>query len=919
MSLSDLLGPSSGQSSGTLAALLGPSPGSAKPGLFSAVDSSGNSFGFSDQKDTSGKPFFAYRAPGDTSTTTDLTRVATSFDPRVATPQSSASFLNPRAVASRAALKTAMGGSYNTELDHIIALELSGSNNPKNLQIEPSVDPSKPYSSTNQTATDPLENQLAKQVSTGQMSLFDAQTKLAAAKGVAAPFTGQQHSWLDNIIEGIKTGASDVGNFLGNAFGVQSAHAAAPSVTKTIETQPTSILASLRASTPDVSGNNNPLNLSTTNGTANTTPIAHTTQDTASKVFDFFFRPDPTLKFQPAFTLPSQAYTSDTLPATPAIATAYNIFNRTPEFFAEVIPKIAAVLFPNQQIPTLGINAGRLGGVEGEKTLQTWGQDYVDQWAKADIASGISPDKAVDASNPLSVFNGILPAIQSVIFPALGAADIAAGVTSAAKSVMSATGYSAEATQSLRNLGIHPDELRTSSGPEARNLIQSQAAEQAKQIILANKNEITGALAAKEKVPQAIIDELNKVSRDANTVLNEHFGSTPSKGPVTARPITDAEGKVTYQTPTPSAQGPVKAVAGGEITPLGNSLRRIADALTSPIGDLGKIAPLRLAPPENTQALPGERVVPGQAHPFGASMQAVENVGGEYPEKPAGNGEPQTFYRGGGEGSMPSGTAADIIQYEKQELGNTDVTPTEGIDLSKIPAKNTVWLTSTKEAAQEYGKPQSVSFPVGSYRIIARDGQGGVLIEKGITPTGTPKNFTPDQKTPAKLNQAYRQLSRDSESLALAKANPEMHAKAYGSGRMAELEANIAKAKATIKELTPPLPSPKEVPQTAPKAETAASPVGQGSGIRVSAQEAGMGTRALNKATAAENKPNLEATANEKKLQELLTQHSVLKEMNANDKAKGLIPYIDPKTGILPEVTGKGTPRYYQCYIAGKS
>jgi hypothetical protein len=171
--------------------------------LFSTVDKTG-SYGFSDQKDASGKNLFAYRNPGDTATTTDMTRVATQFDPRMPSVQTPDTFHTPRAVADRANLKTSMGGSYSDQLDHKIALELSGSNDKSNLQIEPLAKGSK-------TATDPLENSLAKEVATGKKSLFDAQTELAKAKGAPTPWVGKQDSFLTKALGVAKTvGASEM-------------------------------------------------------------------------------------------------------------------------------------------------------------------------------------------------------------------------------------------------------------------------------------------------------------------------------------------------------------------------------------------------------------------------------------------------------------------------------------------------------------------------------------------------------------------------------------------------------------------------------------------------------------------------------------------------------------------------------------
>jgi len=168
---------------------------------FAAVDEVGNSFGFSDtEKDASGRPFFAYRKPGDTSTTTDKTRVATEFDPRKAQPVTRDDFYNPRAVENRAALKKALGGTYSDELDHRIALALSGSNDVANLKNIPADD--------NQEAGQ-LEQKYQQKVIKGEMSLFDAQVAMAKEKGFDAPFTGKQKKKLTDYLKAAATKVYD--------------------------------------------------------------------------------------------------------------------------------------------------------------------------------------------------------------------------------------------------------------------------------------------------------------------------------------------------------------------------------------------------------------------------------------------------------------------------------------------------------------------------------------------------------------------------------------------------------------------------------------------------------------------------------------------------------------------------------------
>lgn len=178
-------------------------PSGAPSGYFYAKNPDSSTIGASDQSDPySGTPYFAYRTPGASSTTTDPTRVATTFDPRVAAPRPQSTFHNERMPSSASApIKSAWGGDSSEELDHIQPLELEGSNNEKNLQLEPHLPGS------NNTATDPLENSLAQDVASGKKSLFEAQTEMAAAKKVTAPYVGTPAHHA-NILDYIK-GAFD--------------------------------------------------------------------------------------------------------------------------------------------------------------------------------------------------------------------------------------------------------------------------------------------------------------------------------------------------------------------------------------------------------------------------------------------------------------------------------------------------------------------------------------------------------------------------------------------------------------------------------------------------------------------------------------------------------------------------------------
>ena len=133
-------------------------------------------------KDTSGQPFLSYWDKMQQQWTTDKTRTAFKVDPVRAQKLNPSILKNGRMPeAESSAIKKALGGNYSEELDHKIALELGGSNASENLQLEENV------KGTENTATDPLENSLAKQVAGGQVSWVDAQRQLAKAKGFRLP------------------------------------------------------------------------------------------------------------------------------------------------------------------------------------------------------------------------------------------------------------------------------------------------------------------------------------------------------------------------------------------------------------------------------------------------------------------------------------------------------------------------------------------------------------------------------------------------------------------------------------------------------------------------------------------------------------------------------------------------------------
>ncbi len=796
-------------------------PAPIKSPYFSAVDKTG-SFGPSSRLDTSGKPYLDYRAPGDTATTTDLTRVDTNFDPRIAAPQSPKSFLTPRAVAGRAALKTAMGGSYSDELDHVIALELAGSNNKSNLQIEPDVP------GTNNTATDPLENQLAKQVASGQMSLFDAQTKLAAAKGVQAPFTGVHHTWLDDVINGIKTGATDVGNFLGNAFGTKAEAAG-------YNPLPVKPQASYNPIQPNVSGTNNPLNLSVNTTTANSTAAI---DQNAPTLEDLIYG---NAKVRAPYA-PVGSEMQTNFGVLPALG--YNAVAR----IEELPVKVAAVLGANINAVKNAITGGNEDfkvpfdptriGLPAGNTISDSGERLIRRYSELQSQNPETP-----------VWNGIQATVEGPIqdvFDVAFAGDI---VQSEAAATLKQTGYSKETMSALRSMDVNPDEVKLLPPQEAKTMLASQASEKVNSILADYKPYIDAGL----PLPKEATTQLQSFADGLNNIRQDVFNS----------PTSDIN-----------------------LNSFGKTMRQLADTLTKPV-EGGADAAFKTLGDFSKQALPGERPIPGQAAPAGMSTQAVENVGGEYPEIPK---DLQPLAEEARKYKSAEDFTAQQIRTQNRIVNNENSIESLQRQLSSTSPKD---ADVKAEIRQEISDLKNDNI---KYRALGIEGKTKAELTDFYTKavgekTSQPINFTPDAKTAARINQIYRQLSRDSESLHIARSNPEAAAKAYGPARMKELETNIEKYKTELKKLNPSLLAPREVPK---------KPLS-------TAQEADKGTKALNKAsTAASSSPA------EQKLQELLTQHSVIKEMNLNDKAKGLIPYVESATGNLPEVTGKGIPRYYQ-------
>jgi hypothetical protein len=139
----------------------------------------GAGYGASNIKDVSGKPLLTYENEQAKSSQLLSDRTALPFDftkPQKITPEMLKNGRMPESVS--AAIKSSVGGTAAQELDHIMPLELGGSNQKSNLHLEANVP------GTRNTPTDPLENQLARKAMNGEISVLDAWRQMAKAKNL---------------------------------------------------------------------------------------------------------------------------------------------------------------------------------------------------------------------------------------------------------------------------------------------------------------------------------------------------------------------------------------------------------------------------------------------------------------------------------------------------------------------------------------------------------------------------------------------------------------------------------------------------------------------------------------------------------------------------------------------------------------
>ncbi|MEO1666736.1 MAG: hypothetical protein AAFU54_19010 [Chloroflexota bacterium] len=91
-----------------------------------------------------------------------------------------------------------------------------------------------------------------------------------------------------------------------------------------------------------------------------------------------------------------------------------------------------------------------------------------------------------------------------------------------------------------------------------------------------------------------------------------------------------------------------------------------------------------------------------------------------------------TVYRSpSGYTHIKGATVQDVLNFERDELGNDDQLPNVPDHILAQPASHCTWVALDRETAGEYNTPNEViAFEVNRAVIIASDGCGGLLIHQ---------------------------------------------------------------------------------------------------------------------------------------------------------------------------------------------
>lgn len=237
--------------------------------------------------------------------------------------------------------------------------------------------------------------------------------------------------------------------------------------------------------------------------------------------------------------------------------------------------------------------------------------------------------------------------------------------------------------------------------------------------------QVTPEGVASQAPKRTIIDLVDEVKKDVKAqVIDEIFAELKSGRPQAAAAapkkaaplsIEDLRGQLAPEArPVETAASPIfeQTEAGKQAVIPG------AEARTIPAGPLRSKRVQTQAPLDLEQP----------------ALRAQEPELPTAPPRQQGNWEGPAYRAESGYTHDKGQTAADVVNYEQQTLGNQlGVTDKVLAELKNRPANDVVWVTKTKTAARRYGPESLHELPEGS-RVLAEDGDGGFLVLKGRAP-----------------------------------------------------------------------------------------------------------------------------------------------------------------------------------------
>ncbi len=846
-------------------------------GYFSAKLDDGSTVGFSDQKDIAGKPFFAYRNPGDNATTTDMTRVATTFDPRQAQTLSRSQLTNGRLPSSVSQpIKQALGGNYSDELDHTISLELSGSNDKSNLRVETGRTTPGGVSSN----FDKEENSLARAVVSGKMSLWDAQYKLAEDKHTAGD--NNPLPWVDK-----PTATNALGTFLSSTPKTPAVPSQKPS---------NGLLEGLEGKLPGANLGAAPAPVSDQTKPSVATIVPKTPPQIA-KIADAFknvFTPNPKLQSAVDKVVAQVSTPTPLIPHT-VKADWTDVLNVVPQlignlFFEPAVDAFSS-LYQTATGQPLKIQVPAFGTDRGNFINSQSSQDFYN----AQLDSGASPKKAfwTTAVKTVGDMAVLVPLVRDL-------------------SKITALSISPESMVDKEGISLNKETLNDflSGRKTAEELKLPKEAQDVIADTLKN-----GTRAEKIKMIQGI---------DITKVKPSLFGKFLGLGQEEADSLINKLTKIIPPAPEGTEQLPGYRVRPGQAHPIGLSLQEVEPV---GFGDEGPKKGSTSEIPNDLKPLAEEAKKYKSAEEFVKAQPTLyhgTNVDFEkFDLSKSGEVQPADW----GEGAYFTDNPKQAQSFAKVAGGNKvmerfapDVKFADGAKLVKdhdfqLALDNGMDTGAAKDYLQSKGydgvkfkNPQGFTEYVvyNADKIITKSqltdlynkavGNMAQDIETSTTKPEESKTILQAAETKAEklgtspekttnIEQLFRQLDRTRQSLFAAKANPEAHAKAYGENRIPQYEQKIRDLQQRIEAATSAKENPNDVNIGNEHEEVSPADYMPSTNIPRSEYMEGL----------------------QIKVDQLKAARDFLVDELKINPVKKLLKYVSSTTGELPEVTGQST------------